>query len=239
MVEVAIDLGLAAYAPLLPGHGTHARDLARTGWADWSHAAAVALESVAAPGHPAIVAGLSLGSLLAADLAASRPDRCCALVLLATATRLAITNALPLWILDKLGVPDFNIPKSGSDIADPVARAHPLTYGVNPLHSTLEVMRAGQRVERQLLPRISCPVFIAHGALDGVCPVANAARAARLAGSADTVQTLLPRSAHVITHDYDREELRAALRQFLERIAVSKQGVTRPGDQSADRGHSS
>src|SRR5262245_53857834 len=138
VVEVANDRGLAAYAPLLPGHGTHACDLARTGWAEWSHAAATALESVAGPGRPAIVAGLSLGSLLAAYLAATRPDRTCALVLLATATRFTLPKALPLWILDTLRVPDFNTPKAGSDIADPVARANHLSYGVNPLHSSIE-----------------------------------------------------------------------------------------------------
>lgn len=222
MVEVAQELGLAADAPLLPGHGTHVRDLARTGWTEWSRAAEAALDSIAVPGSPAIVAGLSLGSLLAAALAATRPDQVCALVLLATATRfMPFTKALPLWIVSKLGIPDFDIPKPRSDIVDPEARADHLAYGANPLHSTLEVMRAGKLVERDLLPRIRCPVFIAHGEGDGVCHVGNATRTGRRIGSTDKTTVLLSQSAHVITLDCDRERLRVALRRFLQRIAAA------------------
>ena len=42
-VDVAAELGLAACAPLLPGHGTHARDLASRKFRDWIVAEARAL----------------------------------------------------------------------------------------------------------------------------------------------------------------------------------------------------
>jgi carboxylesterase len=218
-VDVARELGLRAFAPLLPGHGTHARELARTNWKDWSRAANVALDGLVKPGKRVIVVGLSLGSLLSAHLAVTRRDDVLALGMLANATRLTcLTSALPLRIIEKLGLPDFGIPKAASDIEEPAARANNLTYNVQRVKGAIEVMRAGARVEKTL-GDIHCPVFIAHGRHDHVCPVANAARVAKKLGSEDKTVVILERSAHIITRDYDREILRTELRRFLGRMA--------------------
>jgi carboxylesterase len=220
VVDVARELGLRAEAPLLPGHGTSARALARTGWKEWSAAAEDALASLISPGSKAIVFGLSLGSLLAAHLAATRPESVLALGMLANATRL--TSPFPAWALrfiDRFHVPDFSLPKAGADIGDPVARATHLTYGTQPVHSAVEVLRAGERVEK-LLPRIAVPAFIAHGKEDRVCPVANAERVAARLGSTDKTVLILPRSHHIITRDYDRDALKAGIRSFLERLST-------------------
>ena len=167
LVDVAQSLGLGAHAPLLPGHGTSARDLAKTGFAEWSQAAEAALDELA---EPAIVAGLSLGSLLAAHLAATRPKRVRALVMLANACWLSSPfPAWPLRVVSLLGLPDFSVRKAEADIADPVARRTHLTYPTQPVHAAIEVLRAGQRVQSEL-PRIRCPVLIAHGRRDRVCP---------------------------------------------------------------------
>src|SRR4051812_7686023 len=68
VVDVARELGLAAEAPLLPGHGMRVADLARTGFDDWLAAAEQHYARVAVNG-PVIVAGLSMGALLAFWLA--------------------------------------------------------------------------------------------------------------------------------------------------------------------------
>ena len=81
---VAGELGLSALARTLPGHGSHAKDLARTRFADWVAGAESAYQELAAQG-PVIAAGLSMGSLLAAELAIAHPDRVQGLVLLANA----------------------------------------------------------------------------------------------------------------------------------------------------------
>lgn len=220
VVDVARELGLRAHAPLLPGHGTHARELAKTGFREWARGAEEALDSVVRPGSPAIVFGLSLGSLLAAHLAATRPSDVRALGMLANATRLS--SPFPDWALravDRLGLPDFSIPKAGADIGDPEARATHLTYGLQPVRSAIEVLRTGERVEA-LLGRIHHPAFIAHGAGDVVCPVANAERVARLLASTDKTVVILPRSHHIVTRDYDRALLRGEVRRFIARMAA-------------------
>lgn len=218
VVDLARELGLRAHAPLLPGHGTHASDLARTGWNDWVRAAENAFEKVAQGGSSVIVIGLSLGSLLAAHLAATRPERVRALGMLANATRLTtITTAWPLRLVETLGLRDFSVPKVGADIADPYARATHLTYGLQPVHSAIEVMRAGERIESSLW-KITCPAFIAHGRSDHVCPVENAERVAKKLGSRSKTVLILPRSFHIVTRDYDRETLKRELSRFIRRI---------------------
>ena len=219
VVRVAEELGLRAHAPLLPGHGTHASELARTGWTDWARGAEEALSLVTRGGRPAIVVGLSLGSLLAVHLAATRPAEVLGLGMLANALRLS--SPFPTWplrVVERLGLAGFSVPKKGADIADPVARATHLTYRAQPVRSAIEVLNAGPRVE-PLLARIRVPAFIAHGEGDVVCPVGNAHRAARALGSTDRTVLLLPRSHHIVTRDLDRDLLRSELSRFLRRVA--------------------
>jgi carboxylesterase len=217
VVDIGRELGLRTVAPLLPGHGTHARDLAATRFPDWLRAATAAFDLVAGPGRPAFVVGLSMGALLAAHLAVSRSEHVLGLGMLANATRL--TSPFPDWplrALDRLGLTGFSIPKAGPDIADPEARATHVTYGVQPVAGGLEVLRAGERTEK-ILGKIRCPAFIAHGLYDHVCPVDNAERVASLLGSAEKTVLILPRSFHIATRDYDRDLLRGELRGFIER----------------------
>ena len=88
-----------ARAPLLPGHGEHARALSQTRWNDWCLAVETELSSLAEAG-PVVVAGLSLGSLLAMQLALTHPEKVRALVLLANA--LWLSQPFPAWPLGVL-----------------------------------------------------------------------------------------------------------------------------------------
>ena len=214
VVDVARALGLAVSAPLLPGHGTSVADLAERRWPDWAAAAEAELDAL--PGD-VVVGGLSLGSLLAAHLAATRPERIKGLVMLANAAWLVTPTSWALSAIDRFGIPDFWLPKVTSDIADPAARRTHLTYGAQPVRAAVSVQRAGAIV-REELPRITCPVFIAHGARDRVCPVSNARRVAARIGSSRKRVLILPRSRHIITRDLERERLRAELESFLREL---------------------
>jgi carboxylesterase len=220
VLDAAAAAGLGAVAPLLPGHGTLASDLATSNWNDWYRAAESALLDLTRDGTPAIVVGLSLGSLLASHLASFQPERVKALGLLANACWLARSTDLVLRAVSRLRLPDVSIPKLASDIADDAARRDHLTYGTQPWHAAVHVHQAGVRT-RSLLRRLRLPVFIAHGARDRVCPPANAHRVARLLPPPHPSPLILPRSRHVITRDLDRADLRAALSAFFGRLATS------------------
>jgi carboxylesterase len=221
VVEVAEALGLAAYAPLLPGHGRHASELAKTGFSDWVRGGEAAFDSLLGSSRRGIVIGLSMGSLVAAHLAATRSSEVCLLGMLANATRLySPFPALALRIVDRLGIRDFSVPKVGADIGDPEARATHPTFGLQPIRGAIEVVRAGQHTEK-ILGKITVPAFIAHGKRDLVCPVANAGRVARLLGSTEKRVVILPQSHHIVTRDYDREMLRRELTDFVGRVAAT------------------
>jgi alpha-beta hydrolase superfamily lysophospholipase len=76
LTDAAARLGLFARAPRLAGHDDDVRRLLKRGWDDWVADATDALfELAAATSRRVIVAGLSMGALLAAHLAARYPER--------------------------------------------------------------------------------------------------------------------------------------------------------------------
>lgn len=222
VLEAAHELGLRAAAPLLPGHGSHVRDLARTRWPDWLAAARTAFESLTAESGPVIVAGLSMGSLLTLELSLLYPEQVAGIVLLAPATRLAWPHpGLGLAIASALGLPDFVVPKRAPDIRDARQRRQQRTYSAEPFLAGNEVRLAGKRLSQEL-GKIRCPAFVAHGAKDHVCPVRNAYRVHAALGtpSEDKELVILPRSYHIITRDVERALLRARIQAFLFRLAA-------------------
>src|SRR5262245_53840522 len=68
----------------LPGHGSSIAELARCRWQDWADALERELDGLRVDCDPVAVAGLSLGSLLALQLAHRRPGDVAALILLST-----------------------------------------------------------------------------------------------------------------------------------------------------------
>jgi carboxylesterase len=216
--QVAGELGLAALARCLPGHGSNVRDLAKTRSRDWVLGAEAAYQELAVLG-PVIAAGISLGSLLAAHLAIEHPERVRGLVMLANAAWLRPQLALALRAAGLLGVPDFLMKKTGSDIADPDARQSQVSYTADPVHAAIDVERFGRQV-RARLGLVRCPTLVVHGAKDRVCPVDNAWRVARLLGTSDVRVVVLRRSHHIVTRDLERAEVASELRDFYLRIAA-------------------
>jgi len=215
---VAGELGLSALARTLPGHGSHAKDLARTRFADWVAGAESAYRELAAQG-PVIAVGLSMGSLLAAELAIAHPDRVQGLVLLANAAWLRPPLTFALRAGAALRLPDFLMKKGGSDISDPEARQTQIAYTADPVHAAIDLERSAREL-RARLKQVRCPTLILHGARDRVCPVENAWRVATLLGTRDVRVVILPRSQHIITRDVERKDVARELRDFYTRIAA-------------------
>lgn len=214
---VAADLGLQAKAPLLPGHGTSPNHLAPLSFRDWVDGAREHFDALSARG-PVILAGLSMGSLVATALALERPDRVAGLVLMANAFWLKTPfPSLALDLADRLGLPDFGVPKLRSDLGDEEAARTHVSYQVQPTHAAISVLHAGREL-RQHLWRIQAPTLILHGARDRICPVANAWKAAQAIGNSNTRVVIFPRSHHILTRDTDREQVREELEHFMKHL---------------------
>jgi carboxylesterase len=216
LLDVARERGIGAFAPLLPGHGTQAQRLAQTRFSDWSGAVDQALARTT---EPVIVAGLSLGTLLALDVTLRNPQAVKALILLANAVWLRAP--FPRWglkLADRLNLPDFLAPKAGPDISDTELRRSHVSYNADPVHAAVDVLRAGERV-RERLGEVRCPTLILHGAHDRVCPVSNAWRVAERLGSEDCRVVVLPRSRHILTRDVEHLAVRREISDFIARFA--------------------
>jgi carboxylesterase len=218
LTEVARARQLRRRAPVLPGPGSHARDLAKTRYPDWFRAAERELERLAESG-PVIVGGQSTGALLSLDLAIAHPNKVRALLLLANATRLTAPYPdLALALADTLHIPDIAMPKfGGANLLDEQNKPFHLSYDAQPMHAALSLRRAGKRVTRQL-HRVHCPVFIAHGQHDAVCPVSNAWLVAENVATPRVELLILPNSAHIITKDNDRALLATRLGAFVDGV---------------------
>ncbi len=220
VIEVARELGLGAEAPLLPGHGARVSDLAPTRFADWLAAAEAHYARLAADG-PVVVAGLSMGSLLAFHLAANHPN--------STLGVIAISNAMwlkspwPAWglkLADHLRLPDFWMPKSAPDLGDREQRVLHLTYNAQPVRAAISLLRAGEALSEQL-HRVKAPTLLLHGALDAVAPASNAGRVSVRLGTVDKRTVIFQRSHHILTRDVERDAVRAEITTFLRRITAN------------------
>jgi carboxylesterase len=224
LCDGAAHLGLSARAPRLSGHTANVGDLMNVGWNDWERDATRALEELAGRTNgKVVVAGLSLGALLATHLAATMPDRVAGLIVLANAAWLRLSSfRLPLWTLEQLDLFEnrFYLPKYGADIRDAAARRDHLTYELNPMRSAIEVLRAG-RVVRPELSKVKCPTLVIHGRLDRVCPVDNARRFAKSIGTRDVEVRIMPGSGHIVSVDVDRRDVGAAIETFLRRVTTA------------------
>ncbi len=220
VVDVASELGLAAEAPLLPGHGARVSDLAPLRFSDWLAAAETHYARLAADG-PVVVAGLSMGSLLAFHLAANHPES--TLGVIAMANAMWLKSPWPAWglkLADRLRIPDFWMPKSAPDLGDREQRMLHLTYNAQPVRAAISLLRAGEALSEQL-HRVKAPTLLLHGALDAVAPASNAGRVSVRLGAIKKRTVILQRSHHILTRDVERDTVRAEISRFLREIALS------------------
>jgi len=222
--EALAARGFPVRAVRLAGHGTRVADLAATRWAEWFASVAEGADRLRRDVPALAVAGMSLGALLALHLAATRPSEVSALVLCGTPLKLGGAGArwLPLlaripWIARRWAT----IPKPGGpDIADPAVRAASRSYRAMPLAAVLEVLRL-QALVRGEIGRVTQPALLLHGRHDHSVPLANLELARRSLGSRVIESHVLERSWHVVTLDYDRDEVARLAADFLGRIEAA------------------
>lgn len=208
----------------LPGHATTVEDLAGMRWTDWFGEVLREGQRLAAEAETRAVAavGMSLGALLGLHLAATHPALVRGLVLCGTPieSRGLRVRLLPLlarvpWFADRWAI----IPKRGGgpDIADPVVRAASRSYRTMPLGGILELFSL-QHVVRGELDRVRQPTLLLHGRGDHSAPVAGLVRLRQRLGSRTVEAHVLERSWHVVTLDYDRDEVARLTADFLDRV---------------------
>lgn len=211
--------GHTALGIRLAGHADGLEALEAAGWREWYADVEAGCARLVAEHGPVVAIGISTGALLALHLAFERPRDVCGLGLMATAIALRDWRArwaaryvarVP-WLRERLRF----IPKAaGSDINDSTARrAHP-GHRTVPLRGVLSLLELQRRVRSELAD-ITQPSLLIHGALDRTCSVANVEVLRHELGTPPRRVVILPRSAHVVTVDCERDRVRDEVAAFV------------------------
>jgi carboxylesterase len=212
--EALARRGIGARGPALPGHNETPERLAQVTHTAWLEAARSHLRELRAASERVFVVGLSMGGLLALDLAAAEPVD--GVIVIGTPLRLHHPLA---WLIPLVKYVRPMQPKpQGSDICDAAARERHPSYDVMPLHAVHELQRLQRRV-RSRLAQVTAPILVAHGAHDQSARPADARRIH--AGVSSRVRELIffESSAHVVPVDFDGPRLAEAAGEFLARFS--------------------
>lgn len=212
--------GFTVCGVALAGHNTSIAELERSRWQDWYESVERGVERLRRDCDRVVVAGLSLGSVLALHLARQRPQSVDALALLSTPLILgnpwpqrlpSAIHSVVRWLPARWR----HLPKR-SEIADPEALAIHPGYPAMPLPAVAEFLALVRRV-RPELGAIRQPVLIIQAHQDPTAPMANLdLLSLELPNVIKTVR--LERSRHVITVDYEKDIVAAEVRTFAEAV---------------------
>ncbi len=186
----------------LPGHATRYQDLDTVTWRDWTDAVDVGWEMLAQRCDQVYLMGLSMGAVLALHAAANHPAN--------GVVALSVLWNLPrwqVWLAERaVGFAPYQRKRSGSSIADPAAKAAHPTYTHMPMRAVLQADQL-LATTRAALPQVTCPALLIHSRRDPVAPPAGAPLVLAALGSQDKALHWVERGAHIISEDYDKEEV--------------------------------
>jgi len=203
--------GMITHNMVLPGHGTHVRDMLAIGWKDWAAAVRAELHALKQRCDVTFIVGHSLGGSLALHMAAY--EKVDGIVAICAPIRMYPITRFLVWA-GKFFTPFA--PSFGEDIHDRAAR-HRHTRGVYywmPMRS-VESMLLYLPTLRAELPRITAPALIMTSVFDHVVPARDGREIYRLIGSKEKHLVTFYRSYHVIMKDHDREEMFAKTTAFI------------------------
>lgn len=210
--------GLTVRCPLLPGHGTHWREMNRTTWTDWYGRVADELGTLRQRCATVVVAGLSMGGALALRLAQEHGTAVAGIVLVNPSVTTLRKEMALLPVLSRVVA---SLPPVANDIAKPGVSE--LAYDRTPLRAA-NSLRNLWKVVRKDLPRVSQPVLVFRSAVDHVVEGVNSDIVLREVSSADTTEVVLPDSYHVATLDHDAATIFAGTVEFARRVHAERVG---------------
>jgi len=226
--------GHVAVCPVLPGHAASEEEYLASSYTQWLACARAAyLEQCA--GGPVLLAGYSLGGLLALDIAAEAAQG----RLPAPAGLLLLATPLFLWRLHHLFLADWRMSLLPLWCRlQPVRRVPPRSAASRAVapwqgHETLcscrhlQQLALAQKRVRAALGAITVPLCAVQLYSDGVCPPFNSSFLVEQCGATDARLHLLrvtsPHGGHLpTTHMESRERVAAIAVAFASEVAAGK-----------------
>ena len=213
--------GFHVSAPLLPGHGRDLDAFARVTAREIVGAARTTFDQLRANHEWVGLIGLSMGGAVAVQLAADTanlPALGLAAPYLAMPPRIARAASLA-WLWGPLAPVVQSA--DGISVFDADERARSLAYGVftpSALRALAEIVRSAAAA----LPRVAAPTLVLQSRTDNRISVSAAERAFARLGSAEKRLEWISGAAHIITVDYGRDQVNAALASWMEAHRISR-----------------
>lgn len=189
--------GYSVRLPLLPGHGTHWRDLADTRWQDWYGSASAQFHELRARCDHVFVFGLSMGGTLTLRLAQELGDAVTGIVVVNPLVH-KMPRGSALAPLLRHVVP--SIPGIGNDIKAPGRDEH--CYDRVPVRGVAELGRLSRLVTADI-DRVTQPTLICTSPQDHAVDPANSQWLAEQLRGRSVASVVLADSFHVATLDHD------------------------------------
>lgn len=203
--------GVKVAMPVLRGHGTEPEHLFRTHWRDWVQDAREALLRLSpSENEPVLVAGLSMGALVATIIAAEFPQRVQKLALMAPAFRFR-SRLVPLIPLLKRF---FRSWSGNPEYADPGLMHTNTNYLRFPVEAFEQVLALTQ-VATDLLPEIVCPVATFYATRDPIVDPKVLKLIDKKLGSGPAKRHTYSRSFHELFQDVEAEVVTRDVLEFF------------------------
>jgi carboxylesterase len=217
LADVLHARGYAVRAPLLPGHGRTLRDFTAVTADAWLDAVRAEYRAMRARYSWVGVIGLSMGGALAVQLAAELDGELPALGLVAPYltipqfVRRAVRLA-PVWgpVLPYLRSAD-----SGRSIHDPAEEAKSRAHGIFTAAALRALMTTADRATA-LLSRVTAPTLVVQSREDNRITPESCEQSFRALGAREKRLVWVDGAGHIITVDYGRERVLAALADWMD-----------------------
>ncbi len=230
--------GFTVYGMQLAGHCGDQHDLLRTGWRDWVHSVDQAASRLLQSVDRMFVGGLSMGAVLALQLAQRRPRDVHGLALYGTTFRydgwaipaIARLSFLLPWAcalgLGRTRSFNENFPYGIKDerirnrVAGSMLAGDSAAAGLpgNPWPSLAEFLRLAMTVRRDLA-QVTAPCLAVHAVEDDIASLRNL-ELVRRSVSGPFESLLLDDSYHMVTVDRQRQQLIDRSARFFSGIAA-------------------
>jgi carboxylesterase len=212
--------GFTVEVPLLPGHGTHHRDLGSTRYADWVACVERTLDHLSRTCRAVVLIGHSMGGTITLDLASRRPRDVAGVVVInpqildptQPLARLAplLQYVVPYVPRDLAGLPSNDIARPGVTEG---------AYGMVPARAARSLIVELPRIRSQLAELIQ-PLLVVWSPDDHTVSSSNARGLPEVVGSVDVTELVCERSYHLPQIDYDADRVEDAVIRFVAGVAA-------------------
>ncbi len=207
--------------PILRGHGTRYQDLRGVRSRDWYVDAERALIKLHTDGYRVVVVGLSMGGLVALDLAMRHPEMIAGIVTVAAALKFKQLRAMTTQAFDKF-IRYWPAPNA---YTDPELAKRGTNYKRFPLDAFSSLFRYSKRIAERL-PEVHVPIRVLQSKADQIVAPESANIIYEKVSSPLRQIVWFEKSGHEMMQDCEAEAVLTEIMNFINAFRVQSETPT-------------